>query len=189
MVPRIGGGTVRIKKRLALVAAMAMLAVTVGAVAASADVERYQGVEYELTVTEVNGNTNYGHLFHILHDPSLDWFTGSGTYSGGTESLSNFDMTGNTLSFQSDYEMPPATTPYTWFPSFTLEEDGTLTFVEVAPPTGPPPTDNVYAAEGEWTATETEYKNHGQYVKEAEDKKAAAHSLIGMPTQSQKKNK
>ena len=48
----------------------------------------------------------------------------------------------------------------------------------------------------EWPATltltdssTTDYKNHGQYVKEAEDKKAAAHSLIGMPTQSQKKNK
>jgi hypothetical protein len=188
MVPRIGGGTVRIKKRLALVAAMAMLAVTVGAVAASADVDRYQGVEYELTVTEVNGNTNYGHLFHILHDPSLDWFTGSGTYSGGTESLSSIDMTGSTLSFQSDYD--DADPAYTWFPSFVLEDfpeedEGALTFVEVAPP----PTDNVYAAEGEWTATETEYKNHGQYVREAEDKKAAAHSLIGMPTQSHKKNK
>ena len=37
-----------------------------------------------------------------------------------------------------------------------------------------------------WTS---EYKNHGQYVKEAEDKKAAAHSMVGMPIQSQKKNK
>jgi hypothetical protein len=50
--------------------------------------------------------------------------------------------------------------------------------------------DNVDAAEGTWTATE--YKNHGQYVKNADDKddkQAAAHSLIGMPIQSQKKNK
>ncbi len=33
------------------------------------------------------------------------------------------------------------------------------------------------------------YKNHGQFVKDAEDKKAAAHSSIGMPIQSKKKNK
>jgi len=167
---------------------MAMLAVAVGAVTASADVDRYQGVEYELNVTTVNGNPAYAHLFHILHVPSLDWFTGSGTYSGGTESLSNFDMTGGTLSFQSDYD--DADPAYTWFPSFVLEDfpeedQGALTFVEVAPP----PTDNVFSAEGIWTAADTDYKNHGQYVKEADDKKAAAHSPIGMPIQSQKKNK
>ena len=175
----------RSRGRLTLVMAMTMLAVAVGAVAASADVDRYQGVEYELTVTEVNGNPNYAHLFHILHAPDLDWFTGSGTYSGGTESLSNFDMTGDTLSFQSDYD--DADPAYTWFPSFILEDfpedEGALTFVDGYGD------DNVTGAEGTWTATETEYKNHGQYVKEAEDKKAAAHSLIGMPTQSNKKNK
>jgi len=169
----------RSRGRLTLVLAMAMLAVAVGAVSASADVDRYQGVEYELTVTEVNDNTAYAHLFHILHVPDLGWFTGSGTYSGGTESLSNFEMTGDTLSFQSDYD----SAVYTWYPSFTLNEDMSMTFVDGYGP------DNVTAAEGEWTATETEYKNHGQFVKDAEDKKAAAHSSIGMPIQSQKKNK
>jgi hypothetical protein len=181
MVPRIRGGTVRIKKRLALVAAIAMLAVAVGAVAANADVDRYQGVDYELTVTEVNEDTNYGHLFHILHDPYLDWYTGSGwsVFHDGSESLSEFDSDGNTLSFRADYDF----NDYYWFPSFTLEEDGTLTFADDYGD------DNVTAAKGTWEATDTEYKNHGQYVREAEDKQAAAHSLIGMPSQSQKKSK
>ena len=82
------------------------------------------------------------------------------------------------LSFQSDYD----TADYTWYPSLVLEDDGTLTFVDGFGD------DNVTDAEGTYTATESEYKNHGQFVREAEDKKSAAHSLIGMPTNT-KKNK
>ena len=176
----------KLRRRLALVMAMAMLAVAAGAVAASADVERYQSADYELTVTSVNGISDYGHHFVIHYDATDDSYTGSGTYSLGTktESLSNFDTTGEPLSFQSDYDMPPATTPYTWFPSFTLNEDMSMTFVDGYG------ADNVTAAEGTYTMTETSsYKNHGQYVKQADDKQAAAHSLMGMPIQSQKKNK
>ena len=183
MVPRVRGGTVRIKKRLALVAAIAMLAVAVGAVAANADVDRYQGVDYELTVTEVNGNTDYSHLFHIFRDPYLDWYTGSGwsVFHDDSESLSAFEGDDDSLSFRADYDFDD----YYWFPSFTLKDDGTLTFADGYGDED----DNVTEAEGTWTATDTEYKNHGQYVKQAEDKKEAAHSLIGMPTQSKKKNK
>ena len=171
----------RLRGRLALVMATAMLAVAVGAVTASADVDRYQGVDYELTVTQVNGSPSYGHLFHIFHDPYLDWYTGSGWsfFQNGSESLSEFEGDGSSLSFRADYDFDD----YSWFPSFTLEDDETLTFTDGYGD------DNVTGAEGTWTASDTEYKNHGQYVKEAEDKKAAAHSLIGMPTQSKKKNK
>ena len=177
-----------VRNRLALVMAMAMLAVAVTAVSASADVERHQLTDYELTVTEVNGNTDYAHLFVIQYDPTDDSYTGSGTYSLGTktESLSNFDMTGDTLSFQSDYN-PPANA-YTWYPSFLLNIDWSMTFVDGYHAVLGEVDDNVVAAEGTWTATDTEYKNHGQYVKQAEDKKAAAHSFIGMPKTS-KKNK
>ena len=168
---------------------MAMLAVAVGAVTASADVERYQGTDYELTVTEVNGNTSYAHLFDILYDPYLDSYTGSGTYSLGTmtESLSNFrfDLAFDTLSFQSDYDEDD----YVWYPSFVLNTDWSMTFVDGYHLVLGELDDNVFSAEGTWTATDTEYKNHGQYVKEADDKKAAAHSLIGMPIKSQKKDK
>jgi hypothetical protein len=181
--PRTQEVTMRMRRRLALVMAMAMLAVAVGAVSASADVERYQFTDYELNVTEVNGITAYAHMFDVRYDPSTDAYEGSGTYSNGTEteSLSNFDMTLGTLSFQSDYD--DADPEYTWFPSFILNVDWSMTFVDGYG------ADNVTAAEGTYTATDTEYKNHGQYVKDADDKKAAAHSLIGMPVQSQKKNK
>jgi opacity protein-like surface antigen len=172
---------VRIKKRLALVVAISMLAVAVGAVAASADVDRYQGVDYELTVSEVNGNTDYSHLFSIFRDPYLDSYSGSGwsVFHDGTESLSEFEGDDGSVSFRADYDF----NDYFWFPSFILEDDGTLTFTDGYGD------DNVTGAEGTWTATDTEFKNHGQYVKQAEDRKAAAHSLIGMPTQSKKKNK
>jgi len=181
VVPWVGGGVVRIKKRLALVVAIAMLAVAVGAVAASADVDRYQGVDYELTVSEVNTNTDFSHLFFIFRDPYLGLYSGSGwsVFHDDSESLSEFEGDDDSVSFRADYDFDD----YVWFPSFVLEDDGTLTFTDGYGD------DNVTAAEGTWTETDTEYKNHGQYVKEAEDKKAAAHSLIGMPTQSQKKNK
>jgi hypothetical protein len=179
--PRTQEGMMRLRSRLTLVMAVAMLAVAVGAVAASADVERNQGTEYELNVTEVNGNPDYGHFFYILYDPYIESFTGSGwsVYHDDSESLSEFEMDETTLSFRSDYDF----NDYFWFPSFTLNEGGSLTFVDSYGD------DNVDTAEGTWTTADTEYKNHGQYVKEADDKKAAAHSLIGMPVQSKKKSK
>ena len=171
----------RLRNRMALVLAIAMLAVAVTTVAASADVERYQFTDYELTVTEVNGNTAYAHDFTIRYDPSTDGYEGSGwsVFHSGSESLSEFEMAGGALSFRSDYDF----NDYFWFPSFMLNADLTLTFVDGYGD------DNVTDAEGVYTMTDTEYKNHGQYVKQADDKKAAAHSLIGMPIQSQKKNK
>ena len=184
--PRTQEETMRMRSRLALVMAMAMLAVAVTAVSASADVERHQLTDYELTVTEVNGDTDYAHLFVIQYDPTDDSYTGSGTYSLGTktESLSNFDfdMTLDTLSFQSDYDEDD----YVWYPSFVLNTDWSMTFVDGYNVVLGEPDDNVDTAKGFYTATETEYKNHGQYVKEADDKKAAAHSLIGMPKTSKK---
>jgi hypothetical protein len=158
-----------------------MLVVAVGAVAASANVERYQGVDYELTITSVNANPGYTHDFNIQYDPYLESCTGSGIYSSGpgTETVSDCEGTEDSLSFRSDYDDDD----YTWYPSFTLNDgDLTLTFIDGFGD------DNVTAAEGTYTAAETEYENHGQYVRDAEDKKNAAHSLIGMPTTS-KKNK
>lgn len=169
----------KLRNRLALVMAIAMLSVAVGAAAASA-VERYQFTDYQLNVTEVNTSTDFGHTFSVRYDPSTDAYEGLGwsLFHDGGESLSEFEMDDSTLSFRSDYDF----NDYFWFPSFMLNEDQTLTFVDGYG------LDNVTGAEGTWTATDTEYKNHGQYVAEAEDKKAAAHSLIGMPKNS-KKNK
>jgi len=146
-------------------------------VAADANVERYQHVVYELTITSVNDNPAYWHDFSIAYDPDDDSYEGSGTYSGGSEAPSGYAATDDMLSFRSDYD----NADYTWYPSFVLEDDDeALTFVDDFG------VDNVTVAEGTYTATESEFKNHGQFVREGEDKKSADHSLIGMPTKSKK---
>ncbi len=172
----------RFRKRSSLVVAIAMLVVAVGAVAASANVERYQGVDYELTITSVNANPGYTHDFYIQYDPYLESCIGSGEYDSGTktETVSDCGGTEDSLSFRSDYD----DVDYTWYPSFILNDDLTLTLTFIDGFGD----DDVTAAEGTYTATDTDYKNHGQFVRDAEDKKTAAHLLIGMPTTS-KKNK
>ena len=169
-----------LRKRLATATVLAVLMAVVGAAAAGASVERYQFTDYEIEVTEVNGIDAYRHTFEVRYDPSTDGFEGSGWswFHDGGESLSAFEMAGSTLAFRSDYDFDD----YVWYPRFALNEDGTLTFDDGYGD------DNVFAAEGTYTATDTEYKNHGQFVKDSDDKKAAAHSMIGMPIQS-KKNK
>lgn len=168
----------KLRKRMALVVAMAVLSVAASTVAAGANVERYQYVDYELTITSVNDNPAYWHDFSIHFDPDSGLYEGTGVYGGGTETPSGYAATDDMLSFRSDYD----TADYTWYPSFVLEDAGTLTFVDGFGD------DNVTDAQGTYTATKSEYKNHGQFVRAAEDKKTAAHSLIGMPTKA-KKNK
>ncbi|MGI9585077.1 MAG: hypothetical protein ACR2N7_05750 [Acidimicrobiia bacterium] len=168
----------RLRRRISLLLAIAILSVAGSAVAASANMDRYQYVDYELNISEVNGNSAYWHDFSVHYDPDLESYSGSGVYSGGSETPSGFVVADDSISFRSDYD----TAVYTWYPSFLLNNDGTLTFVDGFG------ADNVDAAEGTYAVTESEYKNHGQYVRESEDKQAAARSLIGMPTNS-KKNK
>ena len=175
--PRTQEETMRMRSRLALVMAIAMLGVAVGAVTASADVDRYQGIDYEITV-EVNANPDYTHTFLVFHDPYVDSYTGTGSLLGGMEEfLSDFEMDGSRLSFTSLYDRSD---DYTWYPAFILGDEPDLVFDGSGPSVIPATTTGTY------TMTETDYKNHGQYVKEAEDKKAAAHSLIGRPKTSKK---
>jgi len=178
------------RRRLALVTAMAMLAVAVGAVAASADVERCQSTS-DTYLLFADGR-NYHEYTVDVADSCDGAYSATGMFMGTDLSnladqgptwyqvLSGWLSGDTTISFHSDY----LNTPTYWF-DFT----GTTTDEVVWDGTGTDPN-------REWPATltltdssTTDYKNHGQYVKEAEDKKAAAHSLIGMPTQSQKKNK
>ena len=169
----------RMRRRLGLVLAVAMLAVTVGAVAASADVDRYQTADYEIEVV-VNNTPAYTHTFLIHYDPDADdQYTGTGSVGDIDEFLSDFKMAGNRLSFTSLYDRDD---DYTWYPAFIFGDEPDLVFDGEGPGVDPATTTGTY------TVTESEYKNHGQYVKEADDKQAAAHSLIGMPKTS-KKNK
>ena len=93
---------------------------------------------YILDITAVNGNDGYTHYFTISYDPE-DGFTGTGTGVSGVETLSDIELEGNVISFKSVY-----TNNYTWYPSFELEEDGTLTFIDDFGQ------DNVSSATGTW---------------------------------------
>jgi len=101
---------------------------------------------YTLNITIVNGNPAYAHLFTITYFPGTGIATGTGSHSGGTvietvsDILFDFDADPNKLSFKSVYP-----NFYTWYPSFLLEENGTLTFIDGFG------ADNVYSAEGTWS--------------------------------------
>ena len=96
---------------------------------------------YILDITAVNGNTGYTHYFTISYDPDTELFTGTGTSPhAGNQSLSEIILKDNKISFRSDYDA----TSYFWFPSFILEDDGSLTFVDGYG------SDNVTSATGTW---------------------------------------
>lgn len=167
----------RITRRLVIATVVAMVGLTLAAASAVAGVERYQYTVYLIEVSSVNGNSNYAHGFVIHESPCDGSFTGSGyAYThDGTESLSNFDKSGDTLSFRADYDF----NDYYWFPSFTLNGDNTLTFHDGYG------ADNVNAATGTWLESRTDY-NHGEFVAEniEEYGSDAARSCIGMPVVS-----
>ena len=76
------------------------------------------------------------------------------------------------MSFQADYDFAD----YVWFPSFTLNGGGTLTFHDGHGGED----DNVDEATGTWSSSKTDYENHGQYVAQTGD----ATSCIGRPVNS-----
>jgi len=93
---------------------------------------------YTLNITSVNNNTGYTHFFTITYFFGTDTGTGTGS-NGQVVSDIVFDVAINQLSFKSVY-----TNSYTWYPAFILEDNGTLTYVELGG-------DNVFTATGTWT--------------------------------------
>ena len=179
----------RLRSRLALVMAIAMLAVAVGAVTASADVERYQ-FEESTYVLDLDVGTHFYHEYTATLNESTGEYEYTGSYLGTTlpgiqkfaEIVSNWVDDGISLSFRSDYDNGSGY----WF-----EFDGTVDGVDVWTGSGLSSTDQEFTENMTLTKTDSERTdyNHGQYVKGADDKKAAAHSLVGMPIKSQKKDK
>jgi hypothetical protein len=160
----------------------AILAVSVGlmlavALPAGAKVERYQYTDYTINVTSVNGNTAYIHTFYLTHNPCTDVVTGYGVnhYHGDSnETLSNIQFDGDKLSFRADYDI----NNYYWEPGFILNADGTFTWDGGS-------AGGVDTATGTWESTQTDYKNHGQYVAQSINGHGPdAHSCIGMPVVS-----
>jgi hypothetical protein len=188
--PRTQEETMRMRNRLALVMAIAMLAVAVGAVSASADVDRYQFEESTYLLDLELGTTHYYHEYTATLNESTSEYEYTGSYLGTTlpgsfqfsEAVSNWVDDDTTISFRSDYLDGSGY----WF-----EFAGTFDGVDAWPGSGSSSDGQEFVDNMTLTKTDSERSdyNHGQYVKAAEDKKAAAHSLIGMPVQSQKKNK
>ncbi len=161
--------------RATLVLAVAVLLATALVSVALADVERHQLTSYTLEIDSLNDDSGLTHTFDVTYNPCDDSFLGTGIAhheNEGKESLSEFDLSDHTLTFRSDYDFMT----YTWYPSFTLNDDQTLTFHDGAGP------DNVFAATGTWSMESTDYRNHGEYVAQNHDSAPdAAHSCIGMP--------
>jgi len=103
--------------------------------------------EYSIEVASVNGNTNFSHSFTLSFDIDGN-LTGTGysDYHKWGETLSEFEYGTNSdgeitsVKFKAVYP-----NGYAWYPAFNLNDDGTLSFVEVNAP------DNVNSATGTWT--------------------------------------
>jgi hypothetical protein len=169
----------RARNRLSIVLVVALVAMLFSA-SAGAGVERYQFTDYTINVTSVNGYTAYAHDFWIRHNPCDDSYTAYGYdhYHDWYETVTMLVVTDTAVKMRSTYP-----NGYSWYPSFTLNGDGTLTFIDGYGP------DNVNAATGSWSMSQTDY-NHGQYVAEhIAEYEDAPHSCIGMPIVSQGKTR
>jgi hypothetical protein len=101
-------------------------------------------LQFVLHVTSVNNSTGYQHHFTIYYDVNTGEGYGTGTTSGGAmrETVYEVTLVADVLSFTAKYD-----NNYTWHPSFTLNGDGTLAFIDGHG------TDNVYSATGTWSLT------------------------------------
>jgi hypothetical protein len=186
--PRTQEGPMRMRRRLALVMATAMLAVAVGAMAASADVDRYQGTTTEYEATYTYETVDYPQTFTMVFDEYTGMFSGPGNQPVWGATWTEGMIDGLLIHYTTEYldsPKPAGAESYVVTVDDATFDPETGNFEGVWSDTGGAGGDVVGVA-GE--STPTDYKNHGQYVKGQMDKQAAAHSLIGMPIQSQKKN-
>ena len=105
------------------------------------------GTTYVLNITSVNNNTGFTHHFTISYDAATGETSGTGFGDqAGQQTLSDFAVTadGNgmitKISFKSVYD----SNGYTWYPSFELNSNKTLTFIDGYG------SDNVTTATGTW---------------------------------------
>lgn len=124
------------------------------------------------------GGTNYPHTLNtVSQNLSTGSFTGTGTYD--TNNAYIWNIVGNTkangITFTIVYTGTNA--------GYTLNGVGTIS------PNGSI-SGNITSGDCQsfsmsaGTATQTQFKNHGQYVKSMENKQEAAQSRVGMPVKS-----
>lgn len=166
-------------KKLAILGALGALLLM--AVPAMAKVDRVQ--DWDLTASTPIafgcGGGTYNHTLNaVTNDPSDGSFVGNGTYDPNilyTWGI-NGDISENDITFTLVYTGINA--GYTLNGIGVIAADGSISGTT----DGNCQTFSMPA--GAATPIPTYYKNHGQYVKSQPDKKAAAHSRIGMPAQS-----
>ncbi len=95
---------------------------------------------YALHITHVNAYDGYNHEYVFSYDPNTLELIGFGIGISSTETISGivWDPISNTLKFIATYS-----NGYTWYPAFTLDSGGTLSFIEISG-------DNVWDATGTW---------------------------------------
>ena len=171
-------------KKLILALVVAALAVMAVASSALAAVERYQTQTMTITAVQPEGAINqfgnvWTHTYNVTLNPCDGSFSGTGSFKGTIGGVQNDVETisghivGNTVSFTASrdsdgLEYSLANAPL---------DNNTVTHA-TSTPVAP------WALQFKVSKTTTntsEYKNHGDYVKQAGDKADAAHSCIGMP--------
>jgi len=167
-------------KKFNLAVAFAAVATMAVASSASADVERYQ--EQKLTIIAVQPAGEGGvwtHTYNVTLNPCDGSFKGTGSQVGTTTGLYPY---ATTITGVTDGETITFTAERADGLSFGLSNavlDGTTVSLATSNPVVP------WALEFTVDVTSmvpsTDYKNHGDYVKQAGDKADAAHSCIGKP--------
>lgn len=165
------------KKVFAILPVLALLAMSS---VAYADVERVVGswsLLGEHGIVFSCGAGTYPHTAVIsAEDPETGVFSGIGTYDPNSSYTWDINgvVDGNDVTFTIIYT--GANSGYTLHGDGVISPDGSVT--------GDVDNNCQTFDMAAGTATMAEYKNHGQYVRSQADKKAAAHSRIGMPTNS-----
>jgi len=154
-----------------IITAIGALAIT-GAVAgtASADVQRYQEQTGTLTSHVAYGDQSSVHTYKVTINPCDGTFTGNDGSSrwAENEQITSGKINGNDITFHATY--PDG---YSW----DVASGGN----------GSDIVGRTFQVTNDLTTTNiTNYKNHGEFVKQSADKNDAAHSCIGMPVNSSK---
>jgi hypothetical protein len=170
-------------KKIILMVAVAAAAVLALAATASADVARYQTQSMTLTAVQPEGAVGqwqnvWTHTYTAELNPCDGSFSGVGSLSGTINGFySNETITGhvdgNTVSFTATRPLDGVV-----YSVANAPLDNSTVTMATSTPAVP------WALEVKVGATMTaasDYRNHGDYVKQSADKGDAAHSCIGMP--------
>jgi len=169
-------------KKFNLAVAFAAVATMAVASSASAKVERYQEQDLTFTAKQPAGEGGFWtHTYNVKLNPCDGSFVGQGSQTSPNTGPYPYNTTitgvtdGNTISFMADR----ADGVKFWLDNAVL--DGTTVTVGGSDPATSPHPWLEWTVDVTSLVSSTDYKNHGEYVRQAGNKADAAHSCIGMP--------